>query len=340
MSKEQEGGVGVSDGKKRVKLSKKARMKLKKAAGGGVEVVVMKRKGDGTVGLKGKGRGGGDGDVGETGLKKRIRKKRNKHGIRVAAVAAVVEEGTDGPEGEVVSASPPKPSEGGKRLSYMDKMRAKLSGGQFRMLNEQLYTCKGEEAFELFQKDGSAFQLYHAGYQAQMSHWPKLPVQVVIDWLNAKSSDLVVADFGCGDARLSKAVKNKVYSLDLVACDDTVIACNMAKTPLETGSIDVAVFCLSLMGVDYPSFLKEAHRALKIGGFLLIAEVKSRFDPANDGASPTQFVDALKRLGFILVSQDDKNKMFIMFTFKKQGEKSGKKPINWPDLKPCVYKKR
>jgi ribosomal RNA-processing protein 8 len=31
-----------------------------------------------------------------------------------------------------------------------------------------------------------------------MSHWPKLPVQVVMDWLNARSSDLVVADFGCG----------------------------------------------------------------------------------------------------------------------------------------------
>lgn len=208
------------------------------------------------------------------------------------------------------------------------------------MLNEQLYTCKGEEAFELFQKDEGAFQLYHAGYQEQMSHWPKLPVQVVMDWLNARSSDLVVADFGCGDARLSKGVKNKVHSLDLVACDDTVIACNMAKTPLEKGSIDVAVFCLSLMGVDYPSFLKEAHRVLKLGGFLLIAEVKSRFDPANDGASPVQFVDALKRLGFVRVSQDDKNKMFIMFTFKKEGEKSGKKPINWPDLKPCVYKKR
>lgn len=32
-----------------------------------------------------------------------------------------------------------------------------------------------------------------------------------------------------GDARLAKGVKNKVYSLDLIACDDTVIACNMAK---------------------------------------------------------------------------------------------------------------
>jgi len=36
-----------------------------------------------------------------------------------------------------------------------------------------------------------------------------------------------------GDARLSKGVKNKVYSLDLVACDETVIACNMAKVSLR-----------------------------------------------------------------------------------------------------------
>lgn len=125
MSEEQEGGVGVSDGRKKAKLSKKARMKLRRAAGGGVGVVVMKRKGDGVVGLKGKGRdggGSGDGDLGEAGSKKRNRKKRNKKGIRVAEVAGVVEEGSDGPEGEVVAAAPPRRSEGGKRLSYLDKV--------------------------------------------------------------------------------------------------------------------------------------------------------------------------------------------------------------------------
>ena len=40
---------------------------------------------------------------------------------------------------------------------------------------------------------------YHAGYQEQMSHWPKLPVQVVMDWLKSHSPNLVVADFGCGN---------------------------------------------------------------------------------------------------------------------------------------------
>lgn len=40
---------------------------------------------------------------------------------------------------------------------------------------------------------------YHAGYQEQMSHWPELPVNIIIKWLKDRSSSLVVADFGCGE---------------------------------------------------------------------------------------------------------------------------------------------
>jgi len=36
-------------------------------------------------------------------------------------------------------------------------------------------------------------------YQEQMSHWPELPVNVIIRWLNDHSPALVVADFGCGE---------------------------------------------------------------------------------------------------------------------------------------------
>ena len=39
-------------------------------------------------------------------------------------------------------------------------------------------------------------------------------------------------------------------------------------------SRDAAVFCLSLMGTDYPAFLKEAYRVLSPGGQLWIAEVR------------------------------------------------------------------
>ena len=40
---------------------------------------------------------------------------------------------------------------------------------------------------------------YHTGYQEQMSHWPELPVNVIIRWLKDHSPALVVADFGCGE---------------------------------------------------------------------------------------------------------------------------------------------
>jgi ribosomal RNA-processing protein 8 len=35
------------------------------------------------------------------------------------------------------------------------------------------------------------------------------------------------------------------------------------QTPLEPSSADVAIFCLSLMGTNYASYLEEANRVLK-----------------------------------------------------------------------------
>lgn len=73
----------------------------------------------------------------------------------------------------------------------------------------------------------------------------------------------MVADFGCGEARLAKEVKNKVHSFDFVAANDLVVKCDMKNVPLNSGSIDIAVFCLSLMGTNIVDFLCEAHRVLK-----------------------------------------------------------------------------
>lgn len=42
----------------------------------------------------------------------------------------------------------------------------------------------------------------------------------------------------------------------------------------ETASVDIAIFCLALLGTDYPTFLEEAHRVLKPHGLLWIAEVQ------------------------------------------------------------------
>ncbi|XP_057492192.1 ribosomal RNA-processing protein 8-like isoform X1 [Actinidia eriantha] len=233
-------------------------------------------------------------------------------------------------------------SKGASRSSaFLDKMRARLSGGHFRMINEKLYTCTGSEALNYFKEDPTLFNMYHTGYQEQMSHWPEQPINIIIKWLKDRSPSLLVADFGCGDARLARNVKNKVFSFDLVSNDPSVIACDMSNTPLDSLSIDVAVFCLSLMGTNFPSYLQEAHRVLKPSGWLLIAEVKSRFDPNTGGADPDTVSKAICELGFASVSKDFSNKMFILLYFKKKEKHSSKKrEIEWPELKPCLYKRR
>ena len=48
-----------------------------------------------------------------------------------------------------------------KSKSLLEQMRSKLSGGRFRMLNEQLYTSEGEDAFNMMQGQPDLFEQYH-----------------------------------------------------------------------------------------------------------------------------------------------------------------------------------
>ncbi|GMH06787.1 hypothetical protein Nepgr_008627 [Nepenthes gracilis] len=280
----------------------------------------------------------------ETRKRKRgIRRSRKTHIVSLSSEhrqsGRLLEHNED--ETSTASVSKVARSNSSKPSNFLEKMRARLSGGHFRMINEKLYTCTGNEALCYFKNDRSLFDMYHAGYQEQMSHWPEQPINIIIKWLKERSPSLVVADFGCGDARLAKKVDNKVFSIDLVSSEPSVIACDMANTPLDSSSIDVAVFCLSLMGTNFPRYLHEAHRVLKHGGWLLIAEVKSRFDPNSGGADPKSFSKAVCDLGFTPFSKDFSNKMFILLYFKKkENQCSGVKKIEWPRLKPCLYKRR
>ncbi|KAK9867631.1 hypothetical protein WJX84_011705 [Apatococcus fuscideae] len=200
----------------------------------------------------------------------------------------------------------------------LDQMRAKLSGSHFRWLNEHLYTTTGDAALDFMTSNPSHFDEYHKGFRQQTAQWPARPLDAIITRLQQLPASFKVADFGCGDAELAATVAQPVFSFDLVANAPGVIACNMAHVPLDNGSMDVAVFCLALMGTDYPSFLREAHRVLRPGGTLWIAEVSSR-----------------------LRSTDDSNKMFVAWELLKvERPVPFAKPDAWPALKACSYKKR
>ncbi|XP_058401825.1 ribosomal RNA-processing protein 8 [Diceros bicornis minor] len=216
------------------------------------------------------------------------------------------------------------------------RMAQRLDGARFRYLNEQLYSGPSSAAQRLFQEDPEAFVLYHRGFQSQIKKWPLQPVDRIAKDLRQRPASLVVADFGCGDCRLASSIRNTVHCFDLASLDPRVTVCDMAQVPLEDESVDVAVFCLSLMGTNIRDFLEEANRVLKPGGLLKVAEVSSRFEDVRT------FLGAVTKLGFKVISKDLTNSHFFLFDFQKTGPPrvGPRAQLSGLKLQPCLYKRR
>jgi ribosomal RNA-processing protein 8 len=101
------------------------------------------------------------------------------------------------------------------------------------------------------------------------------------------------------------------------------------------------------MGNDVTSFFVQASRVLKVGGELVVAEVKSRFVDAEAEVALTgmkkglrSFQAQLEAMGFSLLECDSKtNSMFVLMRFKKEEtmQEGTKAKIT---LKNCPYKRR
>ncbi|KAF2217980.1 hypothetical protein CERZMDRAFT_31831 [Cercospora zeae-maydis SCOH1-5] len=96
----------------------------------------------------------------------------------------------------------------------------------------------------------------------------------------------IIADLGCGDARLAQTLTDsgdmsklnlRILSYDLHSPSPLVTKADVANLPADDGSVDIAIFCLALMGTNWISFIEEAYRILHWKGELWIAEIKSRF---------------------------------------------------------------
>ncbi|CUS14854.1 unnamed protein product [Tuber aestivum] len=297
------------------------------------------------------------------------------------------------------------------------RMRQKLSSARFRHINEILYTTPSCSSLSLFSEQPEMYQEYHRGFRQQVEVWPENPVDIFIQklqergkvkferghnkrWNSSAGGNLfplprdkeegwcTVADLGCGDAKIAATInhqkprgkaKVKILSYDLQASTPDVTVADIAHLPLEPDSVDVAIFCLALMGTNFLDFVEEAHRILRWKGELWVAEIKSRFSrpSANEveddiemeekqkkGDGPYKpFVDALSKRGFALRGGVDAgNKMFVRMEFVKMQEKSqrddrdggsweprAKKRLKFVEndevredqiLKPCVYKSR
>ena len=217
--------------------------------------------------------------------------------------------------------------------SFAQKLQSKLDAGRFRWINEQLYTSTGRKSAELFKGDLSLYQVYHKGFAAQVDQWPVNPLDHVIQYVRALPKDDVIADLGCGEGRLAEEVRQKVLSFDLVASKKHIVACDMAHLPLSKESVDVVIFCLSLMGTNLSDFLEESWRILVLGGTLKVVEVVSRIKNRK------VFVKQVEGFGYKKTKSNLLNKMFIDLEFRKTERTNNKIAANI-SLNPCLYKKR
>ncbi|RZC43123.1 Methyltransf 8 domain containing protein, partial [Asbolus verrucosus] len=218
--------------------------------------------------------------------------------------------------------------------SLRAKMMEKLQAARFRYINEQIYSNDSKEAQKLFSKDPESFHAYHEGYRRQVNKWPLNPVDIITESVQKMPKSHIIADFGCGDAKLAKSVEHTVHSFDLISTNELVTACDMAHVPLQNNSVDVVVFCLSLMGTNLHDYFLEANRVLKQGGILKIAEVESRFDDVH------QFIEGLRKFHFKNIWKDLSHNLFYFLDFKKEANIKKKKKLPTISLHPCLYKKR
>jgi ribosomal RNA-processing protein 8 len=245
--------------------------------------------------------------------KNKEKKNRPKSQDESAAV-----EPSESKSAAVIKSQPAAPTPP-KLTPLQASMREKLISARFRHLNETLYTQPSKEAFKLFDESPEMFDEYHEGFRRQVKVWPENPVDSFLQDIRTRAkirtpgkgrpnapqlkliatclprtmSTCTIADLGCGDARLAESLqadKDKlrldVRSFDLQSPSPLVTKADIANIPMEDGSVNVAIFCLALMGTNWLDFVEEAYRLLHWKGELWVAEIKSRFGPVRNKNAP------------------------------------------------------
>ena len=186
--------------------------------------------------------------------------------------------------------------------------------GDLSMMNSRFNTAYSSTTHGRLLQNPEEWYLYHTLYREARKDWAEIPYERIAKML-IQRPDWVIGDFGCGEAQLADILPNKVFSFDHVAINTKVTSCDVTHTPLENAVLDVVVFSLSLMGLNYVDYLKEAHRTLKFGGFLKIAEPISRWTEKKE-----ELLSQITETGFVLVGKiEENNQFFYIDAFKTTG---------------------
>jgi superfamily II DNA or RNA helicase len=186
--------------------------------------------------------------------------------------------------------------------------------GDLSVMNSRFNTAYSKTTHERLKENPEEWYLYHTLYREARKDWAEVPFEKIAKSLK-KRPDWVIGDFGCGEAKLASLLPNKVYSFDHIAINENVTACDIAHVPLGDGTLDVAVFSLSLMGLNYADYLKEAYRTLQFGGLMKIAEPLSRWWEKR-----SELLSTIANAGFVLVGNIEESNQFLYIDAIKMAE--------------------
>ena len=193
-----------------------------------------------------------------------------------------------------------------------ENQRQNRINSELSEFNRRGKTLHSETMHKEFAGSPDSWFRYHALRNDRMKDWNEIPYEYIATKIRNKNHK--VADFGCGENKFKNCVPhNQVISFDHVACDDSVIACDMRDVSqyLTDESIDVAVFSLALWGTNYKDYIKEAYRALSFGGQIHIAEPAKNYETAE---SEQELVTLISEAGFKVVGSVERRDKFIYIT--------------------------
>jgi predicted nucleotidyltransferase len=161
--------------------------------------------------------------------------------------------------------------------------------GDLAALDRRWDRESGAARHQRLQESPAEWQLYQAQYARAARTWSEPACAHAAEVVRA-IPDARVADLGCGERALARAVDRPILSVDHRGDDDT-IAADLAHLPLGDASVDLAVLSMALIGTTWADHLAEAARIVAPGGRVIVTEL------ATGRRSTESIVAALAALG-------------------------------------------
>ena len=233
----------------------------------------------------------------------------------------VEEEETSEQKKPIKSMKRSKPSLKDQEQEEPQENKRKRVKTEISVLHQRYKTLKSSNLNEEFRNHPDLWHTYHAISEENEQTFPvdEIPRNRIIqelDKIKTKRTKLVV-DMGCGKAQIAQHFQSdprfQFLNYDHVSCNESVISCDISRTPLDDHSAEICILSLAMWGSNCSDYVEEAHRILETNGKLYIIEPTKRWSDQDLGGERLRSL--LEEKGFRIL--EDSIQKFCLFMCMK-----------------------